>query len=193
MTVVVPPKLHSGEWGVLIADTLDSSLCGEIIMLSEAPDCPQVSGKIQAFNSDTVVTDLQTRRVDTWVIHENHIWVDDLICAAARAANEDFDFDLCGIIERPQLLRYKAPHGHYAWHTDIGRGDSSTRKISVVIPLNEDYVGGELAFFQSGEEIFDIPAGSMVCFPSFLPHAVMPVTSGVRWSLAAWVSGSAFR
>jgi len=193
MSVIVPPKLHSGEWGVLIADTLPEDLCGEIIMLSEAPDCPQVSGKIQAFNRDAVVEDLQTRRVDTWVIHENHIWVDDLIVAAARVANQDFDLDLIGLIERPQLLRYKAPYGHYAWHTDLGRGDASNRKISVVIPLNDDYEGGELAFFQTGEEQFDITAGSVVCFPSFMPHAVMPVTSGIRWSLAAWISGSAFR
>jgi PKHD-type hydroxylase len=77
------------------------------------------------------------------------------------------------------------------------------RKISMTLNLSrpQDYDGGELKFdFGPHSEIgrFKIcdeikPQGSIIVFPSFLPHCVTPVTRGTRYSLVMWVCGDPFR
>lgn len=77
------------------------------------------------------------------------------------------------------------------------------RKISTTINLNipGDYDGGNLKFdlgmhtdgprFHECEEIR--PQGSVIVFPSFLPHCVTPVTRGTRYSLVLWSLGDPFK
>tara|TARA_B100001250_G_C19588496_1_gene695287 strand:- start:135 stop:830 length:696 start_codon:yes stop_codon:yes gene_type:complete len=75
------------------------------------------------------------------------------------------------------------------------------RKISLSIFLNDpdEYEGGELDIETQGPrvdpryETFKLPKGSIVVFPSNKWHRVRPVTSGIRKSLVAWVSGPPFR
>ena len=59
--------------------------------------------------------------------------------------------------------------------------------LSLVGNLNDDYEGGELAFFD-GSAKFALGKGDMCLFPScFLyPHQALEVTSGVRYSFALW-------
>jgi hypothetical protein len=59
--------------------------------------------------------------------------------------------------------------------------------LSFVGNLNEDYEGGELAFFD-GETKLALKTGDICMFPScFLyPHQVLEVTKGQRFSFAAW-------
>jgi predicted 2-oxoglutarate/Fe(II)-dependent dioxygenase YbiX len=59
--------------------------------------------------------------------------------------------------------------------------------LSFVGNLNEDYEGGELAFFD-GETKFALKSGDICMFPScFLyPHEVLEVTKGQRFSFALW-------
>jgi predicted 2-oxoglutarate/Fe(II)-dependent dioxygenase YbiX len=53
--------------------------------------------------------------------------------------------------------------------------------------LNDEYEGGEFAFFDR-EIIIRGGKGSIVMFPSnfMFPHEVMPVTSGTRYSIITW-------
>jgi PKHD-type hydroxylase len=75
------------------------------------------------------------------------------------------------------------------------------RKISLTINLNTpgEYDGGDLKFdfgehaderFYTCEEIR--PQGSVIVFPSFMPHCVTPVTRGTRYSLVLWCLGRPF-
>lgn len=59
--------------------------------------------------------------------------------------------------------------------------------LSFVGNLNEDYEGGELAFFE-GEPKLALKTGDICIFPScFLyPHQVLEVTRGQRVSFASW-------
>jgi Rps23 Pro-64 3,4-dihydroxylase Tpa1-like proline 4-hydroxylase len=81
------------------------------------------------------------------------------------------------------LLRYKES-GHLPSHIDQG---VSTRVLSTVIYLNDDYDGGEIEFVQSGIKIKPA-AGSIIFFPSnFLyVHEVHPITRGYRYSMPHW-------
>lgn len=59
--------------------------------------------------------------------------------------------------------------------------------LTILGALNDDYSGGELVLW--GDEVIDLPAGSVMVFPSnFLyPHRVNTVTDGVRYSFVSWV------
>lgn len=81
------------------------------------------------------------------------------------------------------LLRYDET-GHLPAHQDQG---VSTRVLSVLLYLNDDYEGGEIEFRHSGIKIKP-EAGSVLFFPSnFLyVHEVYPVTKGPRYALPNW-------
>jgi Rps23 Pro-64 3,4-dihydroxylase Tpa1-like proline 4-hydroxylase len=81
------------------------------------------------------------------------------------------------------LLRY-GQSGHLPAHQDQG---VSTRVLSTVMYLNDDYDGGEIEFINSKVKIKP-EAGSIIFFPSnFLyVHEVHPITSGYRYSMPHW-------
>jgi predicted 2-oxoglutarate/Fe(II)-dependent dioxygenase YbiX len=81
------------------------------------------------------------------------------------------------------LLKYDKT-GHLPAHQDQG---ISTRVLSVLLYLNDDYEGGEIEFRNSGLK-FKPEAGSVLFFPSnFLyVHEVYPVTRGPRYALPNW-------
>jgi len=77
------------------------------------------------------------------------------------------------------------------------------RKISLTINLNNpgEYEGGNLMFdfgtHSETEQFIECteirPQGSLIAFPSFIPHCVTPVTKGKRYSLVLWVLGDPFK
>lgn len=81
------------------------------------------------------------------------------------------------------LLKYGV-NGFLPAHQDHG---ISSRVLSTVMYLNDDYEGGEIEFVNSNIKIKP-PAGSIIFFPSnFLYiHEVHPITSGFRYSLPHW-------
>lgn len=83
-----------------------------------------------------------------------------------------------------QLLRYEEG-GFYSQHVDSFK--QQQRSISCSIQLNEDYDGGEFAFFDR-EIIIRALTGSAIVFPSnfMYPHEVMPVLRGTRYSTVSW-------
>ena len=72
------------------------------------------------------------------------------------------------------------------------------RKLSVIVLLNDGYEGGDVLFqdYTAQDEtkmIYPKTKGTMLVFPSFLRHAVTPVTKGERKSLVLWIHGKPFR
>jgi hypothetical protein len=87
-----------------------------------------------------------------------------------------------------QLLKYEN-NGHYNFHVDHGK--SIPRTFSCIFFVNDNYKGGELVFKYPGsteELIVEKKSNRLIIWPSnFLyPHAVKPVTEGVRYSVVAW-------
>ncbi len=81
------------------------------------------------------------------------------------------------------LLKYNET-GHLPAHQDQG---VSSRVLSVLLYLNDDYEGGEIEFRHSNIKFKPEP-GSVLFFPSnFLyVHEVYPVTKGPRYALPNW-------
>tara|TARA_B100000161_G_scaffold253091_1_gene213354 strand:- start:1250 stop:1837 length:588 start_codon:yes stop_codon:yes gene_type:complete len=195
MSCAIPPNLRDKDIGVIQCGEFTAEQCDNLMSMSKNPINVARQGRVNS--ADQKVVDIKKRDVDVWVIHEDQqfdeVPIDQMLCVLACYANHTFDFNVTGLIERPQLLRYGEGSQGYDWHSDIGNGDASTRKISVSIILNSDYEGGDLAFFSEGPKMMKAEAGVAVAFPSFMPHRVMPVTKGERWSLVAWFSGEPFR
>jgi predicted 2-oxoglutarate/Fe(II)-dependent dioxygenase YbiX len=85
-----------------------------------------------------------------------------------------------------QLLRYR-PGGFYVQHHDASF--ELPRILTCVVGLNDDFVGGSLAFFDGAARI-RLGCGRSVVFPSnfLFPHAAEPVLTGVRYALVAWLA-----
>jgi hypothetical protein len=82
------------------------------------------------------------------------------------------------------LLRYKEGQ-HYSQHTDSFR--LQQRSLTCSLLLNDDYEGGEFAFFNR-EIMIKGGKGGAIIFPSnfMYPHEIMKVISGVRYSIVTW-------
>ncbi len=82
-----------------------------------------------------------------------------------------------------QLMRKH--HDHI--HSIFDGQEKGIPVLSFVGNLNEDYEGGELAFFD-GEHVESLKAGDICMFPScFLyPHEAREVRRGQRYSFAVW-------
>lgn len=76
-------------------------------------------------------------------------------------------------------------NGEYKEHVD--HIDIAPRVVSCSVILNDDYEGGDFAFF-GGEHIIKRKARSAVMFPSNFcyPHAITPVNKGDRHVILTW-------
>lgn len=121
-------------------------------------------------------------------------WLDSKLLALASIANERYGFELCSGSPTLQYTRYD-PNGKIEWHDDYDCESINPRKISITVQLSKPtaYDGGALEFFPAGELALSRGRGTAILFPSFLPHRISEVTSGLRESLVAWFSGPAFR
>jgi len=130
---------------------------------------------------------------------ENTAWIFDRLNLAIEANNERYyRFDLNGY-DAFQYTTYDKT-GKYDWHMDTNLGQDpgslqETRKLSMIICLNDDYTGGEFQINNGNEKNAEtLPAkkGRAFFFPSFLIHRVAPIKKGVRKSLVVWVTGPKF-
>jgi predicted 2-oxoglutarate/Fe(II)-dependent dioxygenase YbiX len=93
--------------------------------------------------------------------------------------------DFCPSIDTGyDLLCYETGQ-FYTRHTDSFL--QQQRSISCSLCINDDYSGGEFAFFDR-EIMIRAGKGSVIVFPSnfMYPHEIMPVTEGTRYSVITW-------
>jgi PKHD-type hydroxylase len=72
----------------------------------------------------------------------------------------------------------------------------AVRKLSISIQLTnpEEYEGGELYLYDEDKgTLMSKEQGTLIIFPSYVLHEVMPVTKGERNSLVTWVTGKQFK
>lgn len=184
---------------------VDAETCERIIDVGRSQELED--GRLRA--SDR----LEQRKTRIAWLRED--WIYDIVEKYVYKANTEagWNFD----IERMQSLQFGVYEdgGKYDWHFDMtGRVYSEKdavapvfhgllRKVSFSLQLSapESYTGGELELelgLPSDEVRFERPdpareRGTLIVFPSFVPHRVTPVTSGVRYSLVGWVCGKPWR
>lgn len=155
--------------------------------------------------SDEYVNDIRISKVSFFKKDEDTHWIFDKFNNQINSINEGcYGFDLYGY-DNIQYTVYDKD-GKFDWHTDLlyddKLGDTAngeTRKLTLIMLLNnpeKDFTGGELMISGGREENAEhitMRRGTIVAFPSFVAHKIMPVTSGLRKSLVIWVEGPKFR
>jgi len=135
----------------------------------------------------------ETRKTN--IFWSDHKELFQLATKYGQIANKQAGWNLdVKAIESFQIGQYNLG-GHYTWHPDssgmIVNEENLSRKISMVLWLNEDFDGGEFQFHKCyiNENTIKPSIGTMVFFPSWIVHRVKPVTKGVRYSAVSWLLG----
>ena len=106
-----------------------------------------------------------------------------------------------------QAIKYDpaiAPEGtlpHFDWHTDDVWTQPTLnliRKLTQIVVISDgetEFEGGKCEFDPlHGTLDYDgRKQGSLVMFPSFLKHRILPITSGVRYAVNGWSYGPSWR
>jgi PKHD-type hydroxylase len=161
-------------------------------IFKELPDQDGLVGNDRGEDNSTVRRSTVKITYDSNI--SNHLWT-----SVAEVNAQFYGYD----IWNNAILQYTEYHGsnkgHYDWHEDDGFAScldkKSVRKMSLSLQLSnpEEYEGGN--FEASGIDITqDIKKrGTLIIFPSWVPHRVTPVTKGTRKTLVAWFSGPSWR
>ena len=134
---------------------------------------------------------------DNWMYRE----IQPIIHQVNAQAGWNFQWSMT---ESFQFTKYEGNQKqHYDWHTDSGDADDNglTRKISasLILANDDEYEGGDFQICipnPNQNKIINIKLkqkGTMIFFPSFVWHRVVPVTKGTRYSLVCWSKGNLFK
>jgi len=174
----------------VVSDIVPSELCDAV--LSEYKKCDGWVAASVASGEKLNIRNCQTIGVSFNNIIEKNKEARQKIdqelfnCAANAIKEYKKHFVHCNIEQDSgyDLLKYEVDN-FYTTHTDSFK--DSPRAVSCSFALNDDYEGGEFAFFDR-ELIYSLKKGSCIMFPSnfMYPHEIMPVTSGTRYSIVTW-------
>lgn len=186
-----PPLFHLTDY-VVIPTLFTPEECNEIIYMH----LPVTQAQVIRF-AETSFSKLELEQRNTkvkGVLKEARFgWVYERIAEHVKTINAHYyHFELTNITNL-QILEYENT-GFYNVHVDIGTGETSIRKLSVVVFLSdpEDYQGGEL-ILKPNYPPLEQAQGSAIFFPSYIPHEIRPVTEGVRHTMVAWITGPCFK
>lgn len=128
-------------------------------------------------------------------------WVFDRIWKYAIPANREwFNFNI-NQLNYIQLAEYDSNRNdHYARHMDVfwmNKDPIFHRKLTCVVQLSDPNTYEGCDFKLWGVEQEPVPEeirkqGTAIFIPSFVEHQAMPITKGIRYSLAAWIDGPKF-
>ena len=77
---------------------------------------------------------------------------------------------------------------------DISGLNEGFQSVSIQLTDPKKYEGGDLKLYTSEEgKIMDRTQGTLIIFPSFTMHEVLPITKGERNSLVSWITGKPFK
>ena len=130
------------------------------------------------FTSNVNNLKLNPNRVDT----DNSLFLIVSTCLKRYSAL----FPYCSVSQDTgyDLLKYNEK-GYYKEHTDAFIGYH--REIACSLLLNDDFDGGEFAFFNQSLK-YNLQKGDAIMFPSnfMYPHEVMEITKGTRYAIITW-------
>lgn len=177
------------DYIVIIDEALTDVLCDAV--LDEYKNCDDWTNAAIKNGIYTNIRSCQTIAMSFGSIINNnkvrqHIDQEMFKCAAKVIKKYNNIFTDC-VIEQDsgyELLKYEVGQ-FYTQHVDSYK--DSSRAVSCSFILNDDYEGGEFAFFDR-ELVYKLKKGSCIMFPSnfMYPHEIMPVTSGTRYSIITW-------
>jgi PKHD-type hydroxylase len=129
---------------------------------------------------------------------QSNDWLFKKLTDAINYINSNFWNYYLTKIECLQFTQYSSNGDYYNKHCDIHYYEVTDicRKLSFSIQLSDPstYTGGDLLLhFGPNPIVAPRDHGTITFFPSTMLHEVLPVTSGIRYSLVGWVQGPKFK
>ena len=143
----------------------------------------------------------------------NDKWIYEVINPFIHTANKQAGWNFeCDWNESSQFTIYEKGH-YYGWHADQKPEpnknkdknlDGKIRKLSLTLQLTDktEYEGGDFQFMWIRDDtkgflnVITIDdardIGTVIIFPSFIYHQVLPITKGKRETLVNWSLGNEF-
>ncbi len=186
-----PEKTYLTDY-VFVPELFTPEECLEIIYA----DIPATQAQVVRFVSKSShELELEQRNTKVKAMPQliKYRWIYERVTQKVNELNRDFyRFDLKELTDF-QILEYENT-GFYNTHVDIGTGDTSVRKLSMVLFLTDpsEYGGGEL-ILKPNYPPFERTQGCAVFFPAYIPHEIRPVTWGLRHTMVTWVLGPCFK
>jgi PKHD-type hydroxylase len=186
-----------GEW-CYFKSHFSKDVCNEILRLSK--EIPQQQGTVGS--SSGVISINEHRKSKVKFIQSTNLDYDAVFSEiwklAIKANDEWFRFNISKL-DYMQLAEYNfMESSEYKSHQDVFWLNNDSiyhRKLTCVVQLTNptEYEGGDLELYNVSEhpnrnEIRQ--QGTVIFFPSFVYHAALPITSGIRNSLACWFEGT---
>lgn len=141
-------------------------------------------------NFDTDLAFIQQQQYRS--VHIKKINIDDIIGlrdSIISANTYHFKFNIEEDNVDCFFARYEPGMHYQQLHMDCVAGGKQ-RKLTFDLFLNDSFEGGELQLLHN--EVLAVKKGKLITFPSFLPHKVTAVTSGIRYVIFGWFYGPNF-
>ncbi|MGD8733442.1 MAG: 2OG-Fe(II) oxygenase [Gammaproteobacteria bacterium] len=191
----ISPFLELPDRVLAVPGFLDPEECRRLVELADSLKSEDAA--VTRHEAGALITSRSDYRITTTI--KTFDQPDTFLPLIARALREHVEPGYQRRVEWfewPDVLLYRAG-GRYDLHTDADLRDKGTgvwhrvmdRDFSVLIYLNDDFAGGQLAFPRRGETIRP-ETGMLVAFPSDhrFAHAALPVTGGRRYVIVTWAA-----
>ena len=191
----------------IFTSAFNDQFCDHIISVAKLyREQGGVVGSIDAATGESSSALNQEIRNSTirWIDIYAHREINTILNDYVNAVNSSlFGFDVSFGFNSLQYTEYNGDGPSpqfYDWHMDCLFDNAVLdRKLSAVVQLSspDDYEGGLFETEGCARPPFNVepflPRGSLLIFPSYLKHRVLPVTKGLRKSLVTWYNGPKFR
>ncbi len=178
---------------VVYENLLSPDFCDQLVHEFQHPDEWNSALVGAQANVDRNIRDADVISLSSRLVKQKNVKtrtkIEETLYTACTAAIRKYQatFPFCRIVEGMgfELLRYQLG-GYYRLHTDSF--NKVPRALACSFALNDDFSGGEWAFF-CGEKTIKPSKGSAVLFPSnfLFPHEIKEVTQGTRYSVVTWM------
>jgi len=174
----------------IVRDAVTPAFCGKLIQEYSKPevekDLPYIGGGNEHI-------DLDIRNVQRLQLPLYAGIGATLTAIGLNINHEMWKYDITHS-NQSEFLMYDVK-GKYETHVDTFHQHSNeTRKLTILVFLNDDFEGGKF-YIQNGHKRTypEQKKGTVLIFPSFMPHGVEPITKGVRYSIVTWMVGPYFK
>lgn len=182
----------------ILEDKVNDFFCNKAVYFFKYAKWLRQKAKVtSSTTNNSIYSDI--RRSDYVRLFPKHFWEETsyiytlIYTETIKYFNFDFWPKLEDMQEDIKIIRYRKGD-YFDWHYDMFHELSKTRKVNFTIQLSDEteYEGGDLEFFQLNVGNMK-KKGSVIIYPSYLPHRITPITKGTRYAMVGHLNGPEFR
>ena len=183
-------QLQTFDECYLVRDAVSPAFCDKLI---QEYSKPEVAKELPYIGGGNELVDLDIRNVQRLQLPLYAGIGATLTAIGLNVNHEVWKYDITHS-NQSEFLMYDVK-GKYETHVDtFHQRTNETRKLTVLVFLNDDFEGGKFYIANGHQRMYpEQSKGSVIIFPSFMPHGVEPITKGVRYSIVTWMVGPYFK